>query len=197
MIHAIEDRRSIRKYQTRPVPRCLLEEIIRAGTLAPSSKNRQPWKFVVVSGQAKADMLRAMEQGLDREKHMPLLPDSACHLPGAEHTLRIMTQAPVAILVLNRLGQSLEIPLTPEERVYERCNAQSIGAAMQNMTLAATELGLGSLWICDTYFAQRELQNWLNEEGDLFAALAIGFPDEQPMPRPRRAISETVEWRES
>ncbi len=197
MIHAIEDRRSIRKYQSRPVPRCLLEEIIRAGALAPSSKNRQPWKFVVVSGPAKADMLRAMEQGLEREKHTPLLPDSACHLPGAEYTLRIMAQAPVTILVLNRLGQSPEIPLTPEERVYERCNAQSIGAAMQNMTLAATELGLGSLWICDTYFAQRELQNWLNEEGDLFAAMTIGFPDEQPMPRPRRAISETVEWRES
>ena len=63
------------------------------------------------------------------------------------------------------------------------------------MTLAATELGLGSLWICNTFFAQEELNHWLNADGQLYAALAVGYADEAPAPRPRRKAELTVEWR--
>ncbi len=72
-----------------------------------------------------------------------------------------MAEAPVVILTVNPLGLPPDRPLTPEERIFELCNAQSVGAAMENMSLAAQEAGLGSLWICDTYFAYRELMDWL------------------------------------
>ena len=62
------------------------------------------------------------------------------------------------------------------------------------MTLTATELGLGSLWICDTYFAYEELNDWLKQEGELLAALAVGYADEAPKARPRKAREEVVEW---
>ena len=61
------------------------------------------------------------------------------------------------IFCIHTLGLPLSQTLTVEERVSEICNVQSIGAALENMTLAAAGLGLGSLWICDTYFAQPEL----------------------------------------
>lgn len=195
MIETIERRRSIRAYQDRPVPRWMLEEILRAGTLAPSSKNRQPWRFVVVSGAAKADMLAAMKRGLEREKTAPLLPDSRQHLPGAERTREIMEQAPAVIFVLNTLGRDLAVPLDPEDRVAELCNVQSVGAALENMTLAAADLGLGSLWICDIFFAYRELSAWLSTEGELLAALAVGYAAESPPPRPRKGLEAAVEWR--
>ena len=95
MIDAIKDRRSIRRYRTDEVPRPYIEEILRAGTLAPSSKNRQPWKFTVVQGEAKKEMLHVMEDGLNRERINPLLPESRKLLKGAEYTLSIMKQAPV------------------------------------------------------------------------------------------------------
>ena len=63
------------------------------------------------------------------------------------------------------------------------------------MTLAATELGLGSLWICNTFFAQRELCEWLDTDGELYGALALGYADEQPAARPRKSRSDAVEWR--
>lgn len=195
MLKAIADRRSIRQYADRPVPKAMIEDIVRAGMLAPSSKNRQPWRFVVVSGGAKEEMLRAMLRGLEREERVPLLPNSACHMEGARHTLEIMRQAPVVIAVVNALGQALGEPLSPEERVYEICNAQSIGAALENMTLEATELGLGSLWICDTFFAQWELSEWLGAKGVLTAAMAIGYADEMPHARPRKSMADIVEWR--
>ena len=85
--------------------------------------------------------------------------------------------------------------MTPEEHVYEICNIQSIGASIQNMLLAATEKGIGSLWICDIYFAYSELCEWLNSEGQIIAAIAFGYPDEFPEERPRKRIEEIVEWR--
>lgn len=195
MLAAIKNRRSIRKYQDIAIPEEDIRQILEAGILAPSSKNRQPWEFIVVSGQSKQSMLLAMQQGLSREKNLPLLPNSNCHLAGAEYTLQIMQQAPVTILVVNKLGADIWEALNPEERVYEICNAQSIGAAIQNMTLTATELGLGSLWICDTYFAHQELNAWLNMDGELIAALTIGYAAEQPAARPRAQFDEVVSWR--
>lgn len=195
MIKAISDRRSIRRYQEVKVSRQDIEEVLQAGILAPSSKNRQPWKFIVVSGSAKAGMIKAMENGLEREKTDPLLPNSSQHLGGAEYTLSIMKQAPVTIFVVNTLGLCLSGQLSAEDRIYEICNAQSIGAAMENMTLTAADLGLGSLWICDTYFAQKELTEWLHTDGELIAAMTLGYADETPSARPRRGIHEVVEWR--
>ena len=196
MIEAILNRRSIRKYKEIEVSDEIIEEILNAGRLAPSSKNRQPWKFVVVRGEAKTGMLSAMKQGLQREEiGKPLLPDSNCHLKAAEFTLAIMSQAPVTVFVINPLGICLFDQLNPEERVYEICNAQSIGAALENMTLAATELGVGSLWVCDIYFAFEELSKWLNTSGELVAAMTFGYPDESPNPRPRKEMADLIEWK--
>lgn len=194
MLDAIAARRSIRKFKNTPVPRHIIEKIIKTGALAPSSKNRQPWKFIVTIGQAKEEVLAVMERGLRREAQQPLLPESAQYIAGAWNTLAIMRQAPVIIFVVNPLGLDLLTPQNAENRVFEICNAQSIGAAVENMSLAAVENGLGSLWICDTYFAPQELCTWLG--GELAAAFALGYAGEAPMPRPRKSWSETVEWRE-
>jgi nitroreductase len=173
----------------------MIEEILLSGILAPSSKNRQPWKFIVVSGNAKNDLLTVMRKGLTREKESPLLPESAKYLSGAEYTLNIMEQAPVIIFIVNSMGIDIHSSLNPEERIYEICNAQSIGAAIENMTLTATELGLGSLWICDTYFAYKELCDYLKVDGELFAAMTVGYADENPLARPRKSMDDVVEWR--
>ncbi len=127
-----------------------------------------------------------MERGLEREKHKPFLPTSAGNLADAENTLKVMRQSAAVIFVVNTLGAELSRTLSVDERVYEICNAQSIGAAMQNMSLAVVELGLGSLWVCNTFFAQPELNEWLNTDGELFTALAVGYASESPAPRPRK-----------
>lgn len=77
----------------------------------------------------------------------------------------------------------------------QACNIQSISASIQNMLLAATEKGIGSLWICDIYFAYAELCEWLNEDGQLIAAVAFGYPNEFPKERPRKKMEDVVEWR--
>ena len=101
MIEAIKNRRSIRKYKNEAVDKEAIVQILQAGMLAPSSKNRQPWKFVVATESAKAEACQAMEEGIRREKKEPFIPDSSPYINGAEHTLRIMQQAPVLIFIVN------------------------------------------------------------------------------------------------
>lgn len=171
-------------------------EIIQSGINAPSSKNRQPWKYIVVQSREKEEMLEVFRRGISREENeRALLPQSRQHISAAKYTVDIMADAPVIVFVVNSLGKSILSELTPEERVYEICNIQSISASIQNMLLSATEKGIGSLWICDIYFAYSELCEWLNSEGQLVAAIALGYPDESPRERPRKSLNDVVVWR--
>ena len=195
MLTEIVSRRSIRAYLPREVSRADLETVLRAGTLAPSSKNRQPWRFTAALGAEKEAALAAMARGLEAEARRPLLPESARYLTGAARTLAVMEQAPAVIFVTNPLGRDPRQALTADERVFALCNAQSLGACLENMALQATALGLGSLWSCDIYFAYDALHEWLGGQGALAAALALGYAAESPPPRPRKPLEELVEWR--
>ena len=80
-----------------------------------------------------------------------------------------------------------------DECVSEICNSQSIGAAIENMTLEAAAQSLGSLWICNSFFAQKELSDWAG--GELYAVLAVGYADEAPEARLRKRTEDVIEWR--
>ena len=77
MLPEIVNRRSIRAYQPRPISRADIETVLQAGALAPSSKNRQPWRFTVALGAKKEEALAAMAQGLEEEARRPLLPNES------------------------------------------------------------------------------------------------------------------------
>lgn len=194
---SIQKRRSIRKYEDRQIEKSDIEEIIKAGMLAPSAKNRQPWKYIVYCGSAKAELLDKMENGLVREESTEAsLPLSKNGLPDAFHTLKIMRQAPVLIIILNTNGISIFEKISVDERVTEICDSLSIGASVENMLLRATELGIGSLWIANTCFAYKELVEFIGTEKQLAGAIALGYADEFPNARPRKNFEDVVEFRE-
>jgi nitroreductase len=62
------------------------------------------------------------------------------------------------------------------------------------MCLAALDLGLGSLWICDVFYAYEGLMAWLGEKGGMVAAVSFGYPAENPEARPRKSFDEVVRW---
>ena len=196
MIKEIENRRSIRKYTQGTISEQDIREIIEAAIKAPSAKNRQPWKFMIIQNKAKKQMLDAFRKGIQREENgAALLPDSRRHIASAKYTVDIMEQTPVIIFVINTDGPGIFAPRSQEEQVYELANIQSISAAIQNILLAAQEKGLGSLWICDIFFAYKELCEWMDTEGELIAAVALGSPAENPSARPRKKFDDVVLWR--
>lgn len=192
---AIEQRRSIRAYQPKAVPHTALEDILRAGMLAPSAKNAQPWRFIVVQGKEKERLTAAMRAGIQREKETPLFPDLAFGLQSAEQSAAILEQAPVAIVVQDTLAPTGSESLSAPARALETSRLLSIGAAMENMILRATQLGLGTLWIADTAYARPEIEQWCELLGRVVSALAIGYPDESPAPRPRKRPEDVIQWR--
>ena len=64
----IEMRRSIRKYKDQQIEKTLIEQIINAAIQAPSAKNRQPWRFFVLSKEKKKEFLAAMRCGIEQEE---------------------------------------------------------------------------------------------------------------------------------
>lgn len=68
MYNVIFKRRSVRFFKSNPISKVDMREILRAGMWAPSAKNRQPWKFVVVRGKSKDEMLALMEKGIERSE---------------------------------------------------------------------------------------------------------------------------------
>lgn len=195
-IDSIYDRRSIRKFQEKDVPVELLNQIIDAGRVAPSAKNRQPWKYIVFGNESKEELLKAMEEGLEREENgITEIPKSGYGIPDAKKTLKIMKEAPIIIVVLNTNANSPFLQIDNDERISEICDTLSIGASIENMLLAAEEIGLGTLWIANTCFAYPELVTYLNTEEQLVGAIAVGYANESPGQRPRKEMDEIVEYR--
>ena len=188
-LDAIAARRSIRKFKDEPIPDEALQAILTAAIQAPSSKNRQPWRFVVVQSDRRTEMVRVMRDGLTRLKAQ------GEDIGSGEWTARVMEQAPVTILIFNSEGLHPWLAHSIDQMFTDLVNLQSIGAAIQNMLLAAQDLGIGSLWICDVLYAYNELGQWLGEQSEMIAAVSRGYPDESPAARPRKPVSEVTRFR--
>lgn len=194
-MEAIEKRRSIRKYIPEIPEKSIIDEILRAAVLAPSAKNRQPWKFLVYTNKSKDKLLNAMEAGLTRMRDSSDIPPEAGKgLPDAFHTMKIMQEAPVVIMVLNTNAGSPFLGIDADARITEICDTLSVGAAVENMLLKATELGLGTLWIANTCYAYPELTAFLGTSAQLTGAVALGYANESPALRPRKPWEEVVEY---
>ena len=189
IMEAIEQRRSIRKFRDAPIPDEVVENIIGAATLAPSGKNRQPWRFIVVRQDKRAEMVRTMREGIARFRERGTDPGSS------EWTATVMEQAPVTVFVFNDGAEYAQMPRDIGGFFMNSVDVQSIGAAIQNMLLAALDMGVGSLWICDVLYAYEELCNWLGQTHQMIAAVSFGYTDEQPKARPRKSVGEVTEWR--
>ena len=122
-IKNIITRRSVKKYQDRDVAQELIEEIVKAGTYAPTGRNSQSPIIIAVTNKALRDKLSNLNLEIIRSKHLTTSSGEEDPFYGA----------PVAMVVLARK----DVPT----RVYDG------SLVMENMMLAAHSLGLGSCWI--------------------------------------------------
>jgi nitroreductase len=109
-----------------------------------------------------------------------------------EWTAQVMEMAPVTVFIYNPAGLPPWRKHNVELMFREVMDIQSVGAAIQNMLLAAVDLGLGSLWIGDVFVAYKELGKWMGEKGEMIAAVSFGYADESPAARPRKPFDKVV-----
>lgn len=179
----IKNRRSIRKYKNRDIPNEVIEDLINFARLAPSAKNRQPWKFMIVKDKTKNKIADIM---LEKEKKSKVSLERKIYNANSsvKASANVMKQAPILILVFK-----------PKEDNWIIGDSLSIGAAIEHICLRATDLGLGSLWIRDIVYTQNEIANLVGKSYmELISAISIGYPDESPKQRTRKKLNEVLEW---
>lgn len=180
---AIQKRRSIRKYKDTEVPKEIIEDLIECARLAPSAKNRQPWKFLIVKNDIKNQIANIM---LEKEENSEISLERKIYNcnSSVKETTKIIKEAPILILVLKDYEENWIIG-----------DSLSIGGAIEHICLRATDVGLGSLWIRDIVYTQKEITKLVGyEDMELISAISIGYPNENPKQRPRKELNEVLEW---
>ena len=187
-LDTIKARRSIREFKADPIERETIETLLEAAVLAPSAKNSQPWRFTVVVQEKRDEMLRVLRKGIENREA------EGEDIGTIQWTIQAMEQAPLTVLVHNADGIHPWKARKEHESWWDIATVQSVGAAIQNLLLAATELGLGSLWIADVWEAYAEIAEWLGTDDQLVAAVSFGYPDAEPPTPPRKPMEDVVRW---
>jgi len=180
VLEAIKTRRSIRQYKTTPVDDKTLELVLEAARWAPSWKNTQCWRFIVVrDGRIKAEIANC----LIKSKRGDVFVDNAGTMA--------VKQAPVLIVACAELGKSglnAGVFATDKGDWYMFDTA----LAMQNLVLAAQAMGLGTVHL-GLFDAKKAAEILDVPEGFCVVSMTpLGYPDEQPAVRPRKELSEIV-----
>jgi nitroreductase len=163
----VKKRISVREYLDKSLDESLIEKVLEAGRLAPSACNYQPWLFIVIS---KEEVRRKFEHAYPR---------------------RWFLQAPVIIAVCCDHNRSWR--RKSDEKDFGDIDA---AIALDHMTLAAAELGLGTCWIGNFIIQEVRTILELPPSVEPVALTPLGFPVGEPLPTPknRKSLNEIVHW---
>jgi F420 biosynthesis protein FbiB-like protein len=187
-------RRSVRAFQQRAVPRAALETMIEAARWAPSPHGRQPWRFVVLTrDEPKQALAAAMGADWRQVLEMDGQERATIQLRLEKSHERIRT-APALILVCLYLADLDQYPDPDRQRAEEIMAIQSLGAATQNMLLAAYAQGLDTGWMCAPLFTPETVRAALGLDEALLphALIPVGYEAHPPKRRPHRPIDDLI-----
>ncbi|MBU1275868.1 MAG: nitroreductase family protein [Proteobacteria bacterium] len=177
LLQAIQERRSVRAFTGQPVSPEQVDSLIQAAVWAPSPLHQQPWSFVVIrSEEAKAkvkQLCRAAKQGVA---------DAGGPEWAHKYSFDFLDQAPVYVAVLFDPNKSGLGPYFNQAHGA----LQAASAAVQNLMLAATAQGLGSLWL--TFFDPKAMALALGASEGLEVAgiIPLGTPAGEVKAPPRK-----------
>ena len=184
---AIAGRRSVRRFAERAVEPEAIDAVIAAACLAPAPHHTRPWRFVVLSRDARAALAAAMGRAWRHDLRRDGVEERRIDALLERSRGQIMA-APALILVGFLAGAQRPWPDGRRRRSEAMMFAQSAGAALKNLMLAAHARGLGSYWISAPLFCPAAVRRVLGLPPDFEAQalVALGYPQpgREPSPRP-------------
>lgn len=203
---AMAARVSVRQFKQDPVPAGDVREMVRLAGLAPSPNNQQPWRFVAIS---RASLLRAMAEAVHtRVAELLPAPESDDARRAAQRVDWFSTffaDAPLVIAVTRQPYASVierALPVAGQDgpdinamRGYP--DVQSVGAAVEHLLLAATELGYGTCWLSGPLVAREALEALLGIAApeQLASMVAVGRPAVTPgSDHDRKTVDELIRF---
>jgi len=186
-LETIASRRSVRFFDESTVSEEDVQLILEAANHAPSAHNQQSWKFIIVEGEVKSGLanLVSSRSGDFTRPSSVLLRMAA----------RSIISAPVVIAVVNtgklvRHGNEMfQINKEKTSDLFRVMEIESSAAAVQNLLLAATSLGLASVWLGILMLIKDDILHFLGEPtGEFMAVIPVGYalksmhaPHKQPL----------------
>lgn len=190
----LRGRRSIRAYRPEPVPRALVEEVLAAAAYAPSPHHSALWRAAVVTrAAARAALAAAMGAAWRADLAADGLPEPRIATVLARSRARL-EGAPVIVILCTTDARLDRYPDARRQEAERLMAAQSVGAALQNVMLAAHARGLATCWVCaplfcpDTVVAALGLDPRLQPQ----ALLTLGYPAAPPPARERLGLGDLV-----
>ena len=166
ILEAIRRRRSIRDYKPDDIPEEVLLRILEAGRWAPSGKNFQPWKFIIVRDEkVRRQLAEASAQQYFMAKAPVII--VACGYPEESYA---------------RMGR------------YMKSWVVDLAIALEHMMLQAAAEGLGTCWI--GAFEEKEVKKILGipDNVRVLALTPLGYPAEDPSPRSRKSLEQIISY---
>ncbi|MFH1766745.1 MAG: nitroreductase family protein [Patescibacteria group bacterium] len=189
---AIETRRSVRGFEKRKVPKTKIKKILEAAALAPSSKNSQPWCFHVIENKKMIEKIGKLLGNSENISAEPSDPKTGKIRDGFASSVNasgiIIEKAPLVIIIENSCPFSHNRAEVMNSKYPNAINGHdsevlSLGACLQNISLAVHALDLGTVIIADVVSEEQKLKKLLKVKGDIVAAMPIGFPAYRPAPK--------------
>ncbi|WP_073152350.1 nitroreductase family protein [Paramaledivibacter caminithermalis] len=201
----IYKRHSIRKFKNVEIPNEDIRELIKAATYAPSGKNLQNWHFVVIKNKEKIEEIAKIVERKNAElasytSDEDLKKNFTKYVK--YHT--VFRNAPVLVLVYAGPYPSTGLEFLKEKGASKEeihrllrpsAGIQNIAAAMENLLLAAANMGYGGCWMTGPNYASKEIEEYVgfNKEGFFLAALTpLGVPEESELKSPKRKPVDEV-----
>ena len=178
-----KERRTIRRYHDRPVPKNIINKIIEAGRWAPSAHNSQPWEIFVARGiKIKSKIIETLENP------PPALLTSFRIL--LKNTSSIIKSAPIIMLVFSNGNLSRKVKSfgEPYFSITHKSEIEGVSSAIENMLLTATSLRLGTAWLTMPLFVEKRIQKVIKSNYELVAILTLGYAAEKSKKSSRKPI---------
>lgn len=207
MLDWLRSRRSVRAFTDRPIDRDVLVRVLAAATTAPSSTNRQPWRFTVVRSpalrqrvaQAVADKAAEMKAIIARSHHAEDFGDYGdfFHEPLASAAAIVVPQyRPYPDLIANLIESGGGDPAQFSTASAMQAELCSTSAAIMALLLQAHAEGLGACMMAGPMVAKDELHALLRitEPWRMVGAIALGHPAAAPPGPSRKPLDRVVDW---
>ncbi|HDS16535.1 MAG TPA: nitroreductase family protein [Proteobacteria bacterium] len=190
-LRVIYQRRSIRQFEERPVADALIRMVLDAANQAPSAHNQQSWKFIIVRDERKQQLARLVTaRAADFPKPLSSILRMAARSIGSAAVV-VAAMNTGALIAHGRELFKIEPGLAAD--FFRTMEIQSSAAAMENLLLAATSLGLGSVWLGVLFLIKNEILAFLGEkEGEFMAVIPLGYPLRSRPSGPRKRSLEYV-----
>ena len=203
---AVEGRASVRRWRRDPVPRDHVEAMVALAVRAANAGNTQPWRFVAVEDAATREAMRAaVNAALDEMAEWPELAGHAKEIKAVRAYSTFFADAPLAIAVFalpyasraDELLAARGVDGQAKDRLRQRPDLQSVGAAVQVLITAAHAMGYGACWMTAPVLGAPRIEELLGVEppAQLAAVVPVGTPAGRQRRSPRKPLDDVLSFR--